>query len=431
MALICCLIFIYFCLYSNSHLHRAILIYGPLSILSQPYMCLRYNSPAILLSFMIELVLLLLYYRKNKKFYIAKFPLKRPFIFILIIQIIGTIVSPIGIMGTIPNVIFKSVSYLYIIIFFNELTTLLDMKLAIKSLLITTCVLGIYAIYEFIIQANPIMSYISASLPPEVLDGKLYYTEGLERFFSIRGQSLLTICISWGGFCCMIIAILFYLKGTKILRINNIAIFLLMLLFSFFILITGTRSAYLFLIFVFFGGFKTLNKFNQFLFIIIIAIFSAIFIDNLLQIVTSFNSDSDLTGSSIDMRMMQFEAVMNVITESPICGLGIKGYTVARDIDADILGAESVWMQTLITSGFLGIVCQLYLYYCLLKYINHNTNAVNKRLLIMVTLGWIAFYSLTTSPGLNETYFILIILLMCKLETNKKYNENICLYSCI
>ena len=419
MSLICCIIFILFCLYANNHLHKAILFYGPLSILCQPYVCLRYSSPAILLSFMIELVLILLYYRKNKGFGINRYPLKLPFILIFVIQMIGVIVSPLGIIETLPNVIFKLSSYLFVIVFFNELITPFDKRRAIKTLLVVASILGLYAIYEFVVQANPALMYILNSLPTEVLDGKLYYTEGLERFSSIRGQSLLTICISWGGFCSIVVATLFYIKKSRILHINSITIYTLILLFIFFILTTGTRSAYLFLLFVILGGLKTLNKLHRGILIIIVGIFSFIFLDHLSQIVISFNSDSDVSGSSLDMRMMQLEAVVNVITESPICGLGIKGYTAAKDMDANILGAESVWMQTLITSGFLGVVCQLYLYYRLLKYVRSNTNIAYRRLLTMMVCGWIAFCSLTSSPGLNESYFILIILLLCKIEPNR------------
>ena len=86
---------------------------------------------------------------------------------------------------------------------------------------------------EFILQTNPFLKYLQSILPYEYLDGKLYYVEGLKRFFSIRCQSIFAICISWGGFCALMVAFLFYIKDVVKLYFRRDFIYLLILMLSF------------------------------------------------------------------------------------------------------------------------------------------------------------------------------------------------------
>ena len=127
-------------------------------------------------------------------------------------------------------------------------------------------------------------------------------------------------------------------------------------------------------------------------------------------VIDLFETDSE--GSSVSMRQMQFLATFLALSESFLYGFGIKGYELALAKDADILGAESIWLQQLINYGLIGAVMQLYLYIsCWRLIVKYGDNSIICKFML---LGWILFCTMTTSPGLHETYFIIILLLLCR-----------------
>ena len=122
--------------------------------------------------------------------------------------------------------------------------------------------------------------------------------------------------------------------------------------------------------------------------------------------------DDSMSGSNFSQRLLQLESTLEVLTNSLIWGYGIKGLEFVRSSKStDVLGAESVWLQQLIYFGLLGVVQQLILYISCYKL----TKKIKS--LILLLLGWIAFSTMSSSPGLHETYFLIILILLYKTKT--------------
>lgn len=417
MEQICILIFFLFIPLLFINIHKGILVYAPASILCQLYLCLRYEAPAIPLNTSIEVIILTLYFFK-KKLHFFCFPLYRVIVLIVFVYILSAIVSPLSLTGILPAVVSNILSYFIVVVFYNELKNRIDLSIALKSLSITIAILGSYGIFEILSQSNPIMSYLFSIFPIE--KGWVYYSEET-RFGSIRCQSLLPICISWGAFCCLMLSFLFYSKK-YIFKQNIIILFYSLAALSIaFIIFSGSRSAYIYLAIIFLGSVLSIKGKHRYVFALFGLICLITFKNFLLELVgDSVSADSQFSGSSTEQRQMQLFAALNVIKNSPICGLGFRGLSTAQDMDSNVLGAESVWLQQLINCGFLGVVVQIYIYCSLIQYIFKNSDKSIRVFSIFIVMGWITFCSFTSSPGLREPYFMIYLILLSKLKLLRK-----------
>ena len=223
--------------------HRAILILGPMSILFQPYMCLRYNSPAISLTFILQLVIMLVLIIKKKKLKFSSFPLNKAYIFLFLSLFIGFIVSPHSKLSLLPWLLSQVISYLFVIVYYNELKSLPDIKLSLKSLVFSAILLLLYFVFELLTQTNPIIQSMFDLLGMD--NGWVYPIT--ERYGMIRTQSFMTICIGWGGLCCLLLVALFVMKSKAIFPRINLLLLCLAILALLGIFFCGSRSVYVFL----------------------------------------------------------------------------------------------------------------------------------------------------------------------------------------
>lgn len=407
-------IILFLCLlvYAIKDWRKILLFVAPASILIQPYMCIRYQSPALSLTLAIQVLLIFLCFVHGRKIKFSCFPLKNAFILLFISHSIGLFVSPMPMASLLPWLFSNILSYLYVIFYYNELNSREDIRLSVRGLISAFFIMSIYFIFEFLTQSNPFVSYLFDLLPTE--NGWVYYTTD-ERFGTIRCQSLFSICISWGALCAIMTWMLIAIKKTKIIRINNL-VFVYFFVISFFAVIaSGTRSAMMFAcVFLLSSVLNYQGKYKSLLRIVIILLV-------LLSIgmITSLFStifDDSVSGSSFEQRQLQFAAGFAVIQNSPLFGFGIKGLQSIRQMGIhDLLGAESIWLQQLIYYGCFGIFSQIVMYYSCYKY-SKQKNPHSKSAVFML-IGWIVFSTMSSSPGLSESYFIIIFLLLNKLNS--------------
>ena len=148
-----------------------------------------------------------------------------------------------------------------------------------------------------------------------------------------------------------------------------------------------------------------------------------LFSDKVTELLDSFSSKTDVSGSNAEMRQNQLLSVIKTLGGSLIWGLGFKGYSVAIKANDDILGAESIWLQLLLQGGIIAVVIQLFLYIYIVKYFVKFIPS-NKRIISMFFwAGWIIFVSMTSSPGLDDDYFILLILMVIKYFNSIKISK--------
>lgn len=414
LASIC--LFIVFSIFIANNFHKAVLIIGPVFILCQPYMCLRYDSPAISLTFITQFLFITFSILKKRKIRFSSFPLYKAFIFLFFSLGLGFIVSPQNKINIAPWLLSSIISYLFVILYYNEIRCLSDAKLSLKALLFSAALLFTYFIFEFSTQSNPFIQYMFSLLGMD--KGWVYPIT--ERFGAIRCQSFMSICIAWGGFCSLIIATILLTNKLFIFNTRKGLLSAMLCIAIIGVYSCGSRSAYLFLFCILFYLFFYL-KGRQKILLYICTIFGSL---SLLPSIISYIGGlfaEDIEGSNLTMRQMQLSATISAIKHSPIWGYGIKGFELALSKESDILGAESIWLQTMISYGIIGVIMQLYLYISCWNFI--KIYGKNSALCKLTLIGWIVFCTATTSPGLIEPYFLLILILLCKIITYS-YNSN-------
>ena len=422
MLVYCIIIILLFVVYLIKKPHYAILTYVPCSILFPNYICLRYTPPALTLHFILD-VLFVSYFIFNRSVKLKSFPLFYVYCYLFFLSIIGVVISPIGVLQVIPATISQLMQYMTVVVFYFELRRFKDLKYSTIVIGIIFLLLSIYALGEYIFQNNFLHEYLYATINPDLLKGKLYLSHEI-RYSSVRCSSLFPISISWGGFCCLVLSFLTCLLKLYNYKNMTFVYVILVCLVAFNILISGSRSPMFYFAIILSGILFSLNFRTG---IIVALLVSVVFIVNsdLLEIIiTSMKSNSEIVvGSSVDIRFQQLNAVLNVLNDSPIWGLGSKGIVIAHTRNSEILGAESIWMQQLIFSGLLGVCFQIYLFYTVYKKLTHNLYGFSHILYTVFVIGWVAFVTLTTSPGLPETFFLTIVVLLIKYKKFINKNE--------
>lgn len=416
------LIFVFFFLRRK---HETIIAYGMMSILFQPYMCIKYNAPALSIKFLMDFFVVLMAF-KNKSIGFKTFPFRGIFIILFLSWIFAIFISPLDTLSLIPGVFQRILSFLVIVVVFTEVKYSNDVNLMIKFFLITCFILISVGIMEFASQKNVFLDYVYNNVPFDALNGKLYHSlDGFVRFGGIRCQSLFAISISWGGFCCLLLGIFIILREKIKNSIGNITYWGLFILAIICTITSGTRSCFVFLVIVLFP-FIFLDKSNRryrFFYIAALVIALMLFSDKVTELLDSFSSKTDVSGSNAEMRQNQLLSVIKTLGGSLIWGFGFKGYSVAIKANDDILGAESIWLQLLLQGGIIAVVIQLFLYIYIIKYFVKFIPS-NKRIISMFFLtGWIIFVSMTSSPGLDDDYFILLILMVIKYFNSIKISK--------
>lgn len=403
-----CLFFIFSALIAFNY-HKAVLILGPLFVLCQPYMCLRYNSPAISLLFITQFVVLFCAYIR-KRIRLKSFPLRKAFYVMFSTLAVGLFASPHSVASLLPWLLSYVVSYLFIVVYYTELNSLSDVKLSLKSFLCASIFLFAYFIFEFTTQSNPFIQSMFDLLGMD--NGWVYPIT--ERFGMIRCQSFMSICIAWGGFCSIVLGAVLLVRKYAVLDRMNIVLILMAIIAVCGVYLCGSRSAYIFLFVIMCNFFFEYKGGKRILMIFALMIGVLAFLPSIMTFIGETFSD-DVAGSSVSMRQMQYIATFSVMMESPIWGFGIKGFEFAIAEDADLLGAESIWLQRMISYGLIGVFMQFYMYKSCWRFIKVFGN--NSVLCKFILLGWVLFCTMTTSPGLSESYFISILILLCKTIT--------------
>ena len=422
MLAFCILVILLFVLFLIKRPHLAILTYVPCSILFQNYICLRLAPPALSLQFVLDLIFVIyfLIYRRVKY---VKFPFYHIFVFLFLIIILGVIVSPLSLSQVLFNAIKIIISYSVVVVFYFELRKKQDLKYSTIVIGMTFLFFCLYAFAEYFYQVNFLHEYIYLTNNPEYLQGKLYLTHEV-RYSSIRCSSFFPISISWGGFCCLVMSFFSFLYVINRKKPSTIVYILFICVIAFCVLISGSRASMIYFLIILLAITTLYNK-NVGLIIFVLSFVVLIWGGEYAELLfKSMQSKSDIVmGSSIDMRINQFDAALEVLSNSPIFGFGIKGGTIALKYNSDLLGSESIWLQQFISYGIIGVVFQFLLYYNVYKIITEGLEWNKKVYSIFFLTGWIVFCTLTTSPGLSEPYFLSLVILLIRYKKFKCYES--------
>jgi len=303
-----------------------------------------------------------------------------------------------------------------------------------RSMLVFGLTLISYAFYEVITVSNPILEFLDKR--NELMNTVMITYD--YRFGVKRLQSFLPLFDAFGytvgSFALVMLYLKLYLKKTLM---QNAAIPILagvMILASF---MTGSRAvmAGVFLGLLMF--YKIVLKYYK-IAIVLLPVFmlflfsSSFFVD----IVRSFSDTESVAGSNSDMRMEQLAISLYYFYLSPIFGNGPTfTFTVARQVDEGLLGAESVWFVYLIEYGVVGCLSLLVTFIYPVIYMKRKKMIQFAFLVLM----FVANKSLSSMPGISEGYFLIYIVFLIRVEQFRillkylkiNYAKVICNNTCI
>lgn len=123
------------------------------------------------------------------------------------------------------------------------------------------------------------------------------------------------------------------------------------------------------------------------------------------KMLTIFDDKSDVSGSSLEMRMIQYAAVFYHISDHEIFGRGYAYFTQDLGwgkgaeylVDKDLYGLEGVTMNLLLERGFLGLICWAIFYIILINYFwkQRKSNKQVAALGLSITILYLCFANMT------------------------------------
>lgn len=139
------------------------------------------------------------------------------------------------------------------------------------------------------------------------------------------------------------------------------------------------------------------------------------------EMLSIFDKKSSMSGSSIEMRVLQYTAVMNHIKGHFLLGRGLDYFLIDMGwregkqylVDQDLFGLEGVLMNHLLERGFLGVCFYLFFYvYIFYFFYKHKSKDKNISALgISILITYLAFANMTGE--LNSVFPTLLLLGIC------------------
>lgn len=266
--------------------------------------------------------------------------------------------------------------------------------------------LSIYGIYEGISFENPIMNWLDA----HKLISLNEFNENYVRFGFYRAQSLTEWCSTFGTTCAvgMVYFVNKFMEENNLKKVLNVV-----LVFSCVsaVFICGTRSVIACACIMLLSIVKYFKNVRWILIsLITVLIGVTLFQDYLNEVVDAFVNYEDAGGSSVEMRVYQFAATLSFLQSNPIFGNGLGFVNVAMDLNAALLGAESIIFIVLIDRGIWGIIT-VYLMWVLSIYKCYKTGYV---FLAFLLLGLAFAKTASALTGISETFVLPIIIMLIK-----------------
>ena len=420
------ILFIVFIYALNKNFKHTILVYLPLRIALHQGIVLWPVNPTVMFDSVACFFIVAQYFltRKSRKNTI-RFPFALPLgIFALSEFLSSFFASTSGNFLNFIQNIFVAILFLYVI--WDYINTSRDLKLVIKGYTIMFSAAIILSLFEQITHYNPIIALEKALLPATAPTGLIWESQQVRFGGVFRAQAFMSISITYGAYCVMFFLFYFFFTNKYPLynyfhKVKNKLFTTGLALGS---VLSGSKAPIVSLII----GFIPLLKLKwivKFKVIIPLVILGAILLpmaksvyDDLYMAMTAENVYDYQGGSSLAMRKMQLEVSLNEFEKAPIIGNGTKYLSHAKSIyGSELLGAESIWFGLLIEKGCLGI----FAFIVILLYPLFMKKLLYKKVYAALALGWLSINTMTTIPGLGNTFYYTLIILLYKAQL---INEN-------
>lgn len=301
----------------------------------------------------------------------------------------------------------------------------------IKILVYVYTLVALYGVFAYLYDSNPLLELLVS----EDSSRKLLFTYDSNERAGIEGraQSFFAHPLHLGYISSVIMVMVFGVqKGFKLFPIIIYLSILFVLMLS--VMLAGSRSPILLLIismFVYAVYSGWVSYFKIFLISVLVLVFiigsgmHESILGNRLVLITSIfedflTGDSGLGGSSIDMRLSQLAAAINIFLDSPIYGHGM-GYirtVIENRLAPGLLRGESFAFK-IIDIGVIGMIGYFLLYkgiYSSFMHYRRGTHLKNIKMMAGVGVallgGHLSFIFATGEMGMVFIYLILTTLLL-------------------
>lgn len=334
---------------------------------------------------------------KNVEYKEIKFPLKWP----LIIYVVILLVISISSSQTSDFYKFYKPFGFLLDSYFILLLTCYGVKnenFLSNKIIYTLLFVSVYGVLTLAIHSNPIQSFVASAFNQTLLD-KYYWGA------RIRITSTWSHPIAYGLVCsALFYEYLPYLKSKKVQ--------VLMFFLAVNVFVCGSRTALA--SFLFMGCIVVLTRYRferavqQALVAcaLIIPIYLTIPVvkEKVDSVINTALGNSDVGGSSLEMRDEQTYYVMQIVNNEPLLGHGMDyvneglGYGTEKfNGDWHLLGLESYSYILLIERGFVGLFLELFIWLAIIAYAfkNRKYDMEDASLIVAYILGF-AFFSMST-----------------------------------
>lgn len=400
-----------------------LLLVTNITVVSEP------GLPLLTLELLLTIIFAVLFFVKGVKVQNAhmSFPIIVPFSFYVISLVLSSLFSISGFASESSNlikVIFEDVLLVWIAR--QTIETEKDFSCLFRIITIIIFASCIYGLFEFVISDNPLKVFeATLNHDPDKLIDFSYDVSGR----GYRISSIFEHPIGAGMTWAMYSSLVFYLFVKKNIKFKKI-IFPLITAFICLpcILLTKMRSPLIFLIISLFASIRLNSKrFYGLLFIFLVGIVFIFFFfsDDIINVILAlFNNDNamQIGGSSLTMRIDQFDAAFNLMQEAPIFGLGPSFNEVMENaLTIRLLGAESIWLNVITQQGLFGIITYCILLFYLIIILPKKMDR-NISFFIFSFAFWLT-YTITSLPGFDIVFYYLLVIYMIK--SSKCYDKKV------
>lgn len=368
---------IFIALYGLIDFKKSVMLFTVYQIFWYPTVIFSIGGISLGTNSVIPLFYALLFIVNRKKIIRTRidFPFKFPFLLILLSLLFSSITALTGFSSEFNRALMRMFSvYIFLIILWYAIETEDDFKFIFKYITIVMFIAAVYGLFEYGTQENVLLNY-KILLSNDTIN--LYDSLGLRGYrLSSLFEHPLGAGMTMGLYAIFVLNIVF--RESKVIPNSKLAVLTSIFLFPM-IILTKMRTAIIFTIISLFTLFKFSRKvkykyFIWFLsfFILIIPILFIVIRSNSSLITNLFTSEksSEIGGSSLEMRLNQFSAILIIMKSSPIFGLGetFRSAIISSGITDAALGYEGLIFEQLTMHGIFGFISSLVLmYYMVIK----------------------------------------------------------------
>ena len=367
-------------------------------------------------------VLIFLLKRRNIKKSEA-FPFTAPLLMVSLSYFFTCFTSYIGFFDDFSRTIgFLTHNFLEVWVIWVEFRDENDFRQYFKYAIFVFFFATLYGVVEYCMQTNILLEYKSTLTP----EGLSIYP--IDPFRGYRMSSIFEHPIGAG----MNFALFSVLIGTMSIKLKEgiplkTLAYVTAILSIGCILLTKMRSGIFFALVALLALFDLKNKkfikiliFGFISFLVVLPFFSN---ESLNVLLSLFNTAAQekVGGSSFEMRLVQLDAVLNLVNRSPIFGLGERfSDAMNNSFVIDALGFESIWFEQLSKHGFFGALVNIFLAFFSIAYIPRKYHS--KGACYLALAYWLT-YSLTSIPSFRMSFYYIVYFYFIKQCNNKKKGD--------